>query len=146
MKILIAVDDDAESQAALVFADSLIDEDDDVSVLHVVRGIAPYVAGPFGGYVMLSASQADLDLHEHAEDVVERDAETISAVDAAELVADGTPAETICATARELDVDLIIVGSHDRGAFGRFLHGSVSEAVVRNAGCSVLVARTKSNG
>ena len=142
MKILIAVDDDAESQATLEFADRLIREGDDVSVLHVARGVTPYVAGPFGGYVMLPSTQNDLDMQEHAEEVVERDAAAILSVEAKELVDHGDPAERICATAAEHDTDLIIVGSQDRGAFGRFLHGSVSESVVRHAHCSVLVAKS----
>ncbi len=143
MKILIAVDDDAESQAALEFADRLIGPGDDVSVLHVARGATPYVAGPFGGYVMIPSSQTDLDIQEQAEAFVERDAAAISSVDAKELVDFGDPAERICAAATEHNIDLIIIGSHDRGAFGRFLHGSVSEDIVRRASCSVLVARSK---
>ena len=142
MKILIAVDDDAESQAAIEFADRLISPGDDVSVLHVARGVTPYVAAPFGGYVVTPPSQTDLDSQEQAEAFVERGAAAISSADAKELVDDGDPAERICATATEHNIDLIIIGSHDRGAFGRFLHGSVSEDIVRNAPCSVLVAKS----
>ena len=38
--------------------------------------------------------------------------------------------------------DLIVVGSHGRGTVGRFLIGSVSDHVVRNAPCPVLVVRS----
>jgi nucleotide-binding universal stress UspA family protein len=36
---------------------------------------------------------------------------------------------------------MIVVGTHGRGPIGRLLLGSVSEHVVRNAPCPVLVAR-----
>lgn len=143
MNVLIAVDDDAESQAALEFADRLVGPDDEVSVLHVANEITPYIAGPFGGYVMVPASQIAMDeIDEQADAVVERDAASISSADAKELVDYGDPAERICATAIEHNIELIIIGSHERGAFGRFLHGSVSEDVMRNAPCSVLVVKS----
>jgi nucleotide-binding universal stress UspA family protein len=53
----------------------------------------------------------------------------------------GAPAELICATAQARGADMIVVGSHGRGAMARVLLGSVAERVVRLAGRSVLVAR-----
>lgn len=58
------------------------------------------------------------------------------------LVWDGDPAESIVAAAQAERADLVVVGSHGRGTIGRLLLGSVSEYVVRNAPCPVLVART----
>jgi len=57
------------------------------------------------------------------------------------LVWDGDPAESIVAVAQAERADLLLVGSHGRGALGRLLLGSVSDYVVRNALCPVLVAR-----
>jgi nucleotide-binding universal stress UspA family protein len=57
------------------------------------------------------------------------------------LVWDGDPAESIVAAAHAERADLVLVGSHGRGPIGRLLLGSVSEHVVRNAPCPVLVAR-----
>ena len=53
----------------------------------------------------------------------------------------GHPAESICALAKELDVDLIVMGSHGRSAVGRVVLGSVSNAVVQRAPCAVTVVR-----
>jgi len=53
----------------------------------------------------------------------------------------GNPKEVILGEARKWDADLIVVGSHGRRGFRRFLLGSVSEAVAMNAHCSVVVVR-----
>lgn len=52
----------------------------------------------------------------------------------------GPPEKEIVETAEEWRADLIVVGSHGRGFWGRML-GSVSDAVVHDAPCSVLVVR-----
>ncbi|KAJ0095759.1 hypothetical protein Patl1_14984 [Pistacia atlantica] len=53
----------------------------------------------------------------------------------------GNPKEVICATAEKLNVQLLIVGSHSRGAIKRAFLGSVSNYCVHNAKCPVLVVR-----
>lgn len=53
----------------------------------------------------------------------------------------GSPARELVRTADEWKPDLIVVGSHGRSAFGRFLLGSASQGVLTYAHCSVRVAR-----
>lgn len=50
-------------------------------------------------------------------------------------------APTILEYADEHDVDLIVMGSHGRRGFRRFVLGSVTAEVVRHASCPVLVVR-----
>jgi nucleotide-binding universal stress UspA family protein len=57
-----------------------------------------------------------------------------------ERVALGAPAGEIVAVAEDVGASLIIVGSRPRGAALRALTGSVSENVVRRAGCPVVIA------
>lgn len=57
------------------------------------------------------------------------------------LIWDGDPGQSIVEAATSEQVDLVVVGSHGRGAVGRFFVGSVSDFVVRNARCPVLVVR-----
>jgi nucleotide-binding universal stress UspA family protein len=57
-----------------------------------------------------------------------------------ERVALGAPAGEIVAVAEDVGASLIIVGSRRRGAALRALTGSVSENVVRRAGCPVVIA------
>ncbi|BBL80602.1 universal stress protein [Rubrobacter xylanophilus] len=54
---------------------------------------------------------------------------------------EGMPAEEISALARELEAGLIVMGSRDLGPMERLVMGSVSEGVVNQAPCPVLVVR-----
>jgi nucleotide-binding universal stress UspA family protein len=51
----------------------------------------------------------------------------------------GTPAREAVSEAAEWPADLVVVGTHGRAGAARALLGSVAEAVVRDAPCSVLV-------
>jgi nucleotide-binding universal stress UspA family protein len=53
------------------------------------------------------------------------------------------PAHQIAQLASDLEVDLVVVGTHGRGAVARFFMGSVAERVARLAPCPVLVFRPK---
>jgi nucleotide-binding universal stress UspA family protein len=53
----------------------------------------------------------------------------------------GTVAGRIVEAATAADADLIVVGTHGRGAIGHLLMGSVAERVVRTAPCPVLTVR-----
>lgn len=53
----------------------------------------------------------------------------------------GDAAPAIIGKAAEWNADLIVVGSQNRSAFGRFFLGSVSQKIVAQARCSVRVAR-----
>jgi nucleotide-binding universal stress UspA family protein len=54
---------------------------------------------------------------------------------------DGEAGEAIVDVAQSESVDLIVVGTHERGAVGRLFLGSVSDYVVRHALCPVMVVR-----
>jgi nucleotide-binding universal stress UspA family protein len=51
----------------------------------------------------------------------------------------GEPVEGLVAAAKEAEADILVVGTHGRGAAGRFIVGSVSVGVARKAPCDVLV-------
>ena len=57
------------------------------------------------------------------------------------MVWEGEPGQSIVDAAAAEQVDLIVVGTHGRGAVGRLFIGSVSDFVLRNAPCPVLVVR-----
>ena len=55
----------------------------------------------------------------------------------------GEPATAICLLAEELGAAAIVIGSRGRGGLKRAVLGSVSDHVVRNAPCSVIVTGPK---
>lgn len=54
-------------------------------------------------------------------------------ISVAGTIASGPAARTILSYSEEHDVDLIVTGTHGRSGLQRYLIGSVTEAVVRNA-------------
>jgi len=57
------------------------------------------------------------------------------------LVVQGIPFVEIIRTARENDIDMIVIGSHGRTGIAHMMLGSVSEKVVRKAPCPVLTVK-----
>jgi nucleotide-binding universal stress UspA family protein len=54
----------------------------------------------------------------------------------------GDPAEVLIDTAKEMDADLIVVGSRGLSSHAHFILGSVASSVAHHAPCDVLVAHT----
>jgi hypothetical protein len=53
----------------------------------------------------------------------------------------GRPAQTIVGVARQKGADLIVLGTHGRSGLERVLIGSVSERVIGQADCAVMVVK-----
>jgi nucleotide-binding universal stress UspA family protein len=63
-------------------------------------------------------------------------------LDATALLVHGETVDTILKEAADLDVDMIVVGTHGRGAMFQLLVGSVSEGVLHKSRFPVLVIPT----
>jgi len=63
-------------------------------------------------------------------------------LDATALLVHGATVETILKEASDLDVDMIVVGTHGRGAMYQLLVGSVSEGILKKSRYPVLVIPT----
>ena len=59
------------------------------------------------------------------------------------LLREGVPTHEIVETAKELDVDLIVIATHGFTGWRHFAIGSTAERVARAAPCPVLVVREK---
>ena len=149
MKVLVAIDGSACSEAA-------------------VAGVAarPWPAG--SEFIVLSAYELPLmptpetwaispDYCDRLSDAVREHAQTVTDSARAKLteafgdsfavtseIMAGSPRSAILERAEAWEADLIVVGSHGYRAWERFLLGSVSQAIVSHAKCSVEVVRCKS--
>src|ERR1043166_80542 len=146
MKILIATDGSEYSKAAVEQCCRLVIRPDNAEMLIVsaYEDAYPIMAEPYA----ISA-----EYYQKIDDAVVEMATTFVA-DAKKIIRDrfrqdfpiateilrGPPDQQIIDKAKEWNADVIVVGSHGRGFWGRLL-GSVSSGVVHHAPCSVLVVR-----
>ena len=78
-------------------------------------------------------------LEADGQSAVERAATALALGNVELLVQRGDPGPAICELAGELSADAIVMGSRGRGGLRRALLGSVSDYVVRNAPCTVII-------
>jgi nucleotide-binding universal stress UspA family protein len=140
--VLIAVDGTEESHRAARRAKELFGPDARYLVVSVAQAVPPVMTAapvetvlpPDPHLVEAMTEQAEADAHEAA-------VEDMPTVDPEVLVGEGDPVDVLCATAERRNVDVIVVGSHERSWFSRLLDPPVRDRLVRCAPCSVLVVR-----
>lgn len=145
MNILLAMDDSPHSDAALSAVLSRPwPEDSSVHVISVVEPFHPEYAGWHTSYVPL-ALEAQKELLDATKRLVEESGAKLEQKFGKGRVRcevlEGYIKDKILEMAREWPADLIVMGSHGRRGFTRFLLGSVSEAVVSHAPCSVEIVK-----
>ncbi len=107
--------------------------------LHLLHVVQPTPAMYEEGFYFPSNTEEQIESAAIKQlDEVKIDRENVSVV---RRVARGTPFLEIVRYAKENVVDLVIVGTHGRGAIAHMLLGSVADRVVRKAPCPVLVVR-----
>lgn len=147
MKVLLAVDESVYSQAAL---ESVCARPwppgSQFRVLTVVEPFHPEYAGWQTSYIPVAA-EAQKTLKEASTrlmtEAVERLSKAVGEENVSSEVAEGYIKERILECAKEWDADLIVLGSHGRRGFTKFLLGSVSETIAAHAMCSVEIVRIK---
>jgi universal stress protein A len=140
-QILVATDFSEPSEVAVKYGQDLARSYG--ATLHVIHVIEDMLAfyGPDVGFALA-------DVERNVEAAVQRDLDSTIArhsADRLNVVATvkrgSNVAHAITEYANANPIDLIIVGTHGRGAVSRFLIGSVAERVVRSAPCPVLTVR-----
>ncbi|MCU0273697.1 MAG: universal stress protein [Acidimicrobiales bacterium] len=154
--VLVALDETDVSEHVARFVNRFFDPDDTrILALNVATARVPWIpAVPWGGMwgwgypdpgfatgYRTYGDEAIEDAlaaeeHEATRTVVE------SGIEGAEAIAArGDPVTAINRAAEQHDVDLIVVGTRDRGALQRVVFGSVSDDLVHHAERPVLVVR-----
>jgi universal stress protein A len=138
-KILCPIDFSEHSLAALDVALKVAQQNDAaLCLLNVVilpAGAAGFQPVPMEPYPGLEKERQD--------ELVKLARERIpAAVRYETLVVNGDPADTVLRTARDVDADLIVMGTHGRKGLSRLVLGSVAEQVVRESPTPVLTAHS----
>lgn len=108
-----------------------------IHALFVVNN-APYAGLDVGAGPIIEALKTD---GERVTEAVEAAGAEVG-VDVVSTVTLGSPHRRIVEYAADNDVDLIVMATHGRTGLDRYLLGSVTERVVRSAGCPVLTINT----
>jgi nucleotide-binding universal stress UspA family protein len=146
MRILLATDGSEYSREAAAQCGELVSNLEAVSVKIIT--IADYVVDfdseafiSENEFILLVQTETEKKAHEildEAEKIVRYKNEHLQ-IEKEMFI--GSAKELIVKDAEDWKADLIIVGSHGYGFWTRTLVGSVSDAVVHHAPCSVLVVR-----
>lgn len=140
--VLVATDFGEASSAALLYGRELARTFK--ATLHVVH-VADDVFVRLGGdayMAVLPQLQKDVEEAAHKaldELLIDNDPHPIPVKKA--VITSSATAAAVVHYARDLSIDLIVVGTRGRGAVAHVLMGSVAERVVRTAPCPVLTVR-----
>lgn len=148
MKILIATDGSDFSRTAIEKCCRMLKLSDhpQIKVISVYEQMAPMATEPFAISAQYYQELMDLARRQcetYAADSIEQIKRIIPSANGnvESEIRLGAPAAVIVDEAKDWNADLIVVGSHGRSFWGRLTVGSVSDAVMHHAPCSVLVAR-----
>ena len=136
--ILVATDFSEPSNVAVAYGRDLArNYNARLHVIHVVEDVMLRYGAEIG--MALPALQEDLvkaarrDLESRLTDEDRQQLNAVAVIDTGANIA-----AAICDYAKNNAIDLIVTGTHGRGAVQHFLMGSVAERVVRTASCPVL--------
>ncbi len=144
--ILCPLDFSENSQEALQYAIHLMLKDDDATLqlAHVVDSRVFDYSGPiYEQELPVMKVALDQSTREQLEKklLAEVPEELQNRVET--IILFGVPFLEIIMTARNNDIDLIVIGTHGRTGLAHILIGSVAEKVVRKAPCPVLSVKSK---
>ncbi len=124
------------SRQALESAVDMVEDRKMISVVHVTQMPSAYEYG------IVWDTVSNDEVRSRVEDEFRKQIKgdgNLSGIDFVTLF--GEPGVRVCDYAKEVNAGLIVMPSHGRSGFSRFLLGSVAERIVRGAPCPVLVLR-----
>ncbi len=142
MIILVAIDLSSASQKILDKAKTLaLALPAKVCLLHVVEDDLDFLEQELDSQGTSDQSSQEFP-REHKDLQKELDELRKSGIDTKGLLAQGSVVDVILQKSKQLGIDIIIVGTHGHGGVHHMIFGSVSEGVLRNSSCPVLVIPT----
>jgi nucleotide-binding universal stress UspA family protein len=134
--ILVPVDGSPQAQTAVEYTRTVFPEANIIllTVVDPVDGFAGYSGDESGNWEERAKAEAKSLLQDAQTEFVAPERVQLSVVV-------GDPVDTIAATADEMNVDQIVMGSHGRDGIQRLIVGSVAEQVMRQVPVPVTITR-----
>ena len=140
--ILVATDFSEPSKAALNYGRELAQNfGAGLHVLHIVGRVPMVIYGAEAYSASIPELQQEIEDSGRAQLAAFLSEDTRPIPTTTQVITSDAPAMAIVDYARRLRIDLIITGTHGRGALAHLMMGSVAERVVRTAPCPVLTVR-----
>ena len=142
MKILVSIDLSTHTEKVVTKAEEIAKIiSAKLWLLHIVEPEPDFVGWGVGPQsVRDSLSKKFHEEHRQIQEIADRLRK--EGLDASALLVQGSTVDTILEEATKLSVDMIVVGSHGRGAMYKLLVGSVSEGILHGAECPILIVPT----
>ena len=142
MKILVCIDFSESTEKVVKSAEEIAKElSAKLWLLHIAQPEPDFVGYDVGPQsVRDSISNEFHNEHKKIQEVADRMRK--AGLNATALLVQGSTVDAILKEASNLDVDMIVVGSHGRGEMYKLLIGSVSEGILRKSKCPVLIVPT----
>lgn len=148
MKLLVCTDGSEHSKKALDKAAEIAGgcKVTDVVVMHVYDNMQDIsiFAGDFSNTEQVERFRQAMENHKEEKKKYLDDAVKYLAdrgIKARSILKEGHPSHTIVNTSNEEEIDMIIIGSRGLGGLKKLFLGSVSNAVIQEAKCSVLTVK-----
>jgi nucleotide-binding universal stress UspA family protein len=145
-KVLVPIDFSDYSKSALRYAVNFAKSfNAEIIVIYVVE---PVIYPPDFSMGQIAMPSINTEWDDRAKDELQKLAksEIIGAVKVKTIIKTGKPFVEIIETAKEENVDLIIIATHGHSGVEHILFGSTAEKVVRKAPCPVLTLREPIKG
>ncbi len=137
-KIIVAIDQSDNSQSVMTAASEIAEDvDADVVVLTVMEIMGVASEGELSGAQIEAEERL---IAEHQKKLIDTYFSGSSLLIESKIL-HGDPAKKICEFAEKLNANLVVLGTRGLGKIQSRLLGSVSEKVVKNCPCSVLLVR-----
>jgi len=133
--IIVPIDFSEGSFDALATAREMVDDPDDLHVVHVLPNLEANDPG------VIWQTIDDASRGRHARESLRQGIRDHGQEPVDIVILFGDPGHEIADYANEVDAGLVVVSSHGKTALQHLLIGSVAERVVRLAQCPVLVLR-----
>ncbi len=142
MRILLAIDGSPGSESAVAeVCRRPWPPQTEVRVLTVLAPLEPTLLRTSAAVFEELVAQQRAELLKCLDQVVATLRDSVPELSGIPVLREGSPKEVILEEAERFRADLIVLGSQGRGALSRFFLGSVSQAIVANAPCSVEIVR-----